>query len=53
MKIILLVFAVGAIANQSDALKLLNNGYEYLYVVIQDSIKENHQLIERIKVSPI
>ena len=50
MKAIFLVFAVSAIASQCDALKLLNNGYEDLYIVIQDSIKEDQNLIDRIKV---
>ena len=52
MKVFFFLFSVSAIAaSHSDALKLKNNGYEDLYIVIQDSIKENQKLVDRIKVS--
>lgn len=34
----------------ADGLKFVNNGYEDLRVVIMDSVVENDQIIERIKV---
>ena len=51
MKVFFFLFALSAIASHFFALKLNNNGYEDLYIVIQDSIKENQKLIDRIEVS--
>ena len=51
MKAFYVLCAVSSIASYCAALELNNNGYEDLYIVIQDPIKENHQLIDRIKVS--
>lgn len=50
MKFTWLLFVLSAFVHPSSGLRLNNNGYEDLYIVIQDSIKENDQLMERIKV---
>ena len=34
-----------------EALKLVDNGYENLYVVIQENIQESEELLDRIQVS--
>lgn len=50
MKSLISVVVLGVIVTQSIGLKLVNNGYEDLYIVLQDSIEENFKLIDRIKV---
>ena len=50
MKIIQLLLVLTALSQLCSGLRFVNNGYEDLHVVIQDSVKESDKLIDRIKV---
>lgn len=48
--LLLLVLSLRAQFQFISALKLVDNGYEDLYVVIGENIEESEELLDRIKV---
>ena len=52
MRLYWILFALAAAIGFLDitGLKLVNNGYEELYIVIGETVPENDELLNRIKV---